>query len=147
MKRTHEGLQHDAAQENHHQPEIRAYDEENGPLAIHRNARMARSHDVDAGHHAVVLVFEIVTMEKVASLVTAPPHDDVHVFPVFDRNGVFPAALLPKRRAPVPAQYLEWREMCVHRMQHRLSNKRSIHKAPELDLAESWLGVDAQRIE
>ena len=36
------------------------------------------SDDIDARHHAMVLMLEIVTMEQVSSLVPAPTNDDVH---------------------------------------------------------------------
>ena len=64
----------------------------------HTRARV--SPDVDAGHHAVVPVLEIVAMEQVASSIAAPPHDHFYLFTVVNGDGVFPP-LSCRRVAPL----------------------------------------------
>src|SRR5262245_9131898 len=105
------------------------------------------SNDIDTRHHAVILVFEVMAMEQIAASISGPSDDDVDLFAVFDGDGILPPLLLSQGRTAVPAQNLERRQMGMHGVQHRPAEERTIHKPPDLDVAELRIGVDSARIE
>src|SRR5262245_30545360 len=105
------------------------------------------SDDVDASHHTVILVLEIVAMKQVATTVSRPPHDNLNFFTVLYRHGILPTGLLTERRAAIPSDHLERHQVCVYGMQHRITEKRAIHEAPYLDISEAGIGIDTRRVE
>src|SRR5215469_7769870 len=92
-----------------------------------------KSGHVDTGHHAVVFVFQVVTMKQVASAKAAPTHDHIDLLTVIEGNGIFPSAFMRPRWAAIPAEDLKWREVGVSRMHHgEEGGKAAIHQAPHL---------------
>src|SRR5262249_23616984 len=106
-----------------------------------------KSDYVDTGHHAVVFVFQIVTMKQVAPTKPAPTHDHIDLLTVIEGNGIFPSAFMSTRRATIAAEDLKRREVGVSRMDHgEERGKAAIDEAPHLDVTQLWVCVDAIRI-
>jgi hypothetical protein len=55
----------------------------------------------------VVLVFEIVAVEQIASAEAAPMHDDINLLVSVDADGIFPSALVDKGWSAVTTKYLK----------------------------------------
>src|SRR5262245_9044313 len=105
------------------------------------------SNDIDTRHHAVILVFEVMAMEQIAASISGPSDDHVDLFAVFDGDGILPPLLLSQGRTAVPVQNLERSQMGMHGMQHRPAEERTIHKPPDLDVAELRISIDSARVE
>ena len=73
-------------------------------LTMFRAARVAHtSHHIKPGHHAVILVFQIVAMQKVAAPISVEPGNHAHVFIPIHSYRVLPARFVrqwrPARRS------------------------------------------------
>ena len=112
-------------------------------LDLYANA----SEDIDSGHHAVILVLEIVAVQQVPPLIAAPFHDHLNLFAILDSHRIFPASLAAERRTAVTAKDLERSQVYMHRMQHRAANKGPIHKAPHFNVTKPGSGIDPHRVE
>src|SRR5215510_1840611 len=102
---------------------------------------------IDTRHHAVIFVFEIVTMEQVTPTITAPLYDDVDILSFVDRDCVLPSTLMAERRAAIAAENLKRREVRVNWMEHgKYAEETAVHESPHFHFAQSRIGVDARRI-
>jgi hypothetical protein len=75
------------------------------------------SSHIDARHHAVILVFEVVAVQQVTPAAAAPPDDHVNLLSVLDRDGILPSRFLSPWRAAVAPQDLERRKVRMHGVQ------------------------------
>src|SRR5215813_2235884 len=113
--------------------------------AISSRIRSFSDH-IDARHHAVIFVFEIVAMKKIPSAVSPPAHNHLDDFIAINGDSVFPATLFGARRLPIPSQNLKRHEVSMNRMQHRAPTKTTTYESPDLDIAQTGLCINALRI-
>src|SRR5262245_13887563 len=104
------------------------------------------SDHINASHHAVIFVFEIVAMQQIPSAVSAPAHNHLDDFIAINGDSVFPATLFGARRLAISTQYLKRDEVCMNRMQHRATEKTTTDESPDLDIAQAGLHINALRI-
>src|SRR5262245_55539492 len=109
----HESLKHDRSHRDHHQPQIAAQDEKTDSLksSFKHFEFLSFSDHIDARHHAVIFMFQIVAMQQIPAAITAPAHNDVDGFIAINGDSVFPSTLFGARRLAIPSQYLKRHEV------------------------------------
>ncbi len=68
---------------------------------FHDCEQLSLSHYFEVGHHAHVLVFELMAVQEVQPFISVKANEDLDGFAIFEENGVLPA-LLPREDNPTP---------------------------------------------
>src|SRR5581483_9380882 len=118
-----------------------------GPIDLRPGPALQRvgdgGHHLELGHHAVVLVFQVVAVDHVAAVEVGELDDHADGLVLADGHGVLPTGLRFRRRAAVAVEDLEHVEVDVDGVGHH----RAVLEPPDLGRAQPRGGVDTGRIE
>src|SRR5215469_7740288 len=96
--------------------------------------------NVKTGHHSVILVLQIVTMEQIAPPVSLKPHPNQNLIPHVQCHCIFPPRLMRCRRFSISLKDLKINQVQVNGVNYVMAlSKAMVRKPPCFHLAQTYV--------